>query len=195
MGFPELNLSPLFALMAEYYLIQYEGNYMILQHNPSHRTIYADFIKLNGPFAYFITLTFQRLQTIETCTQQINYLIYLLNNKICGRNNNAEFLQGFCFFEKHKTSANNPLHSHIIIKDDSKLDLESKASFADHFWTMINKVRAVKSNCVTDKKAFNPKCCDIRRAHDQDGLIKYVTKIFEKPIDYNYFRPIGKNGI
>lgn len=168
---------------------------MILQYNPSNRTVYADFINLNGPFAYFITLTFPRLQTIETSTQQINFLIHLLNNKICGRNNSHEYLQGFCFFEKHKGSANNPLHSHILIKDDIRLDIDSKTPFIDHFWNMINKICVVKSNNVTDRKAFNRKCCDIRQVYDQDNLVKYVTKPLEKAFDYNHFRPIGKHGI
>lgn len=168
---------------------------MILQYNPSNRTVYSDFINSNGPFAYFITLTFPRLQTIDTCSQQINYLLYLLNNKICGRNNDDEYLQGFCLFEKHKKSAMNPLHSHMLIKADSRLDVDEKIPFTDHFWNMLEKVRVKKYDAVTGKKAFNKKCCDIRRVFDQSNLVKYITKPFEKPFDINHFRPIGKYGI
>ncbi|ACM18961.1 hypothetical protein Geob_0595 [Geotalea daltonii FRC-32] len=169
---------------------------MISLNNHPEKRAYTEFIRRNGPFAYFITLTFPRWQTVDACTQQINYLMHFLNKKIYGRNSGSEYLEGFCFFEKHKTSANNPLHSHILIKHDSRLDTESKISFIDHFWNMINKVRVVKTNRVTDKEAFNKKCCDIQRIYDEDKLIDYVTKSFEsKYFDFNNFRPIGQHGI
>lgn len=168
---------------------------MILKENTLQRTALTDFIRRNGPFAYFITLTFPRLQTIDTCTEQINYLIFMLNKKLFGRYNDYEYLQGYCIFENHGMSASNPFHSHIIIKNDSRLDPVSKKPFIDHFWSLLTKVRVVKAKQVTETMAFNKNCCDIRPADDQDGLINYVTKSFEYRIDYNNFRPIDKNGI
>lgn len=168
---------------------------MISIENTLQRTALTDFIGRNGPFAYFITLTFPRLQTLETCTDQINFLIFMLNKKLFGQHNDHEYLQGFCIFENHSMSASNPFHSHIIIKDDSRLDPESKKPFIDHFWSLLAKVRVVKSNLRTEKIAFNKNCCDIQRVYDQENLIKYVTKTFENYFDYSNLRAIDKNGI
>lgn len=163
----------------------------------SIRARYIDFIKQHGPFAYFFTITFPKRQTDDACTQQINQLLYLLNNKIYGKRNTTEYLTGFCFYEKHGLSANNLVHCHGIIKHDPKLDPDCKQSFPDHFWMLINnkKIRIVRNHIVTDEPAFGPNCCDIQRIYNENTLIEYLTKTITERFDFNYFKPIGKHGI
>jgi hypothetical protein len=167
--------------------------------NTSDQTIrnrYIDFIRRHGPFAYFITLTFPKRQTDDACTQQINQLLYLLNKKIF-RNSTTDYLTGFCVYERHRDNVNNSIHCHAIIRDDPKLEPESKPSFLDHFSNLINnnKIRVVKNYRVTDQSAFRPGCCEIQRVYNEEKLAEYMTKTINEFFDFNYFRPITRLGI
>lgn len=168
---------------------------MKLLNNQPIKTVYADFIMHNGPYSHFITLTFPHLQTEHACTQQVSYLLHLLNRKIYGRNQTDKFLSGFCFIENHRSSANNPFHCHIIIKQDDCLNVKSKPTLTEHFWHLIPKVKIIRNYQVTGDAAFRPNCCDIKTVYDQTNLISYLTKSLEFKPNENFLRPIDKNGI
>jgi len=160
------------------------------------RNRYIDFIRQHGPFAYYFTLTFPKRQTDDTCTQQINHLLYLLNKKIF-RNSTTDYLTGFCVYERHGDFANNSIHCHALIRHDPRLDPESKPSFLDHFLNLINsnKIRIVRNYRVTDEPAFRLNCCNIQRIYNEEKLYEYMTKTIDRNFDFNYFKPITKNGI
>lgn len=159
------------------------------------RNQYTDFVKRHGPFKYFFTLTFPKRQSDDDCTKQINYLFFLLNKKIF-RNYPAKYLTGFCMYERHRDFWNNSIHCHGVICDDPNLEPESKPSFIDHFWHMINnkKVSITRNYEITTEPAFRPKCCDITVPYNDD-VAGYLTKTIRTTFNYEYFKPITSIGI
>jgi len=164
------------------------------------RKPYSNFIIDNGPYSYLITLTFRKRLSEDDCIRHINFLFFLLNRKIFRSKNGDDFLNGFCFFEKHGQYANNDLHCHIIIKHNELLDIESKKPFVEHFWSCLKKVKILtdkNSQLETDllPNAFDESCCKIDTIYEISNLIKYLTKRFEKESDASWIKPINGFGI
>jgi hypothetical protein len=154
------------------------------------RKAYMDFVLNNGPFEYFITLTFKHSQREEDCNQQINFLLSLMNRKLFGRKYSNQIMEGFAFAEPHRFFRNS-VHYHLVIKGDEVFHLEGKKTIQEHFRGCLSKVKCYRTGLA----AFDERGCDFKKVYDQGGLIKYLTKSFEVRDDATFIQPLSSSGI
>ena len=153
------------------------------------RNDYKQLVLDNGPYKYFLTITFKYNQSEYISNQQINFLLRLLNRKIFTRNNHTEYIDGFVFVENHKYFRDS-IHYHLMIKDNQNFDLPDKKHLVEHFYDCLKKV---KTN--SNHPAFDEHNCRVQNVYDETGLVDYLTKSFEKSGDPSFIQPLYSNGI
>lgn len=131
------------------------------------------FVKNNGPFAYFITLTYPRQMGIGEIIRYADNLVHRLNNKIFGRGyaQGSDWMEGIAIIEDHKLgNSRNDLHLHILVKHNKKFNNYSYYQILNMFYNVADKV-------VDDGKrqVFYEKCIDFQEYRD-DGAIEYCFK-------------------
>jgi hypothetical protein len=122
---------------------------------------WKEFIKNQGPYAYYLTITFPE-KTNETQRVKIfNQFIIRLSKKIYGTHafRKGKFLEGFTFLEKTKSGN---LHMHTIIKDTPQIFKSRKPTFGTHATEIHKKVFTYFKG---SDKAFN-----IQPIHPNDDI-------------------------
>ena len=153
------------------------------------RNNYKQFVLDNGPYKYFLTMTFKYNQSENISNQQINFLIRILNQKIFGRKNNQDHIDGFVFIETHKYFRDS-VHYHLMIKDNLNFDILGKKHFLEHLYDCTLKV---KTN--SNHHAFDERNCMIQNIYDEINLAQYLTKTFEKTGDPSFIQPLCSTGV
>jgi len=146
-----------------------EANIRFIQRYTYQYVIHLTFVMYNSKskkINYYIPEEVQR--------QSINFLLYLLNRKMFGRNykKNDAYLKGFIFREK-KELADNP-HYHILIEDDPVFTDTSKPSFETHLRNLLHIPRT-----PTNKKSFHPAGVSVEKIYAENGIIEYCNKRFQ----------------
>lgn len=149
---------------------------------------YKQLILDNGPYQYFLTMTFKYNQSEIVSHQQINFLIRILNRKIFGRNNPQDYLTGFVFSENHKYFRNS-IHYHLMLKNHPNFDILSKKHFLEHLYDCTIKVKTNRNY-----PAFDDRNCVIQNIYDEKHLVHYLTKTFGKEGDPSFIQPLDSNG-
>ncbi len=131
------------------------------------------FVKNNGPFAYFFTLTYPRQMGIGEILRYADNLVHRLNNKIFGRGyaRGSDWMEGVAILEDHKLgNSRNDLHLHILAKHNARYNKYSYNQILNMFYNTADKV-------VDDGKrqVFYEKCIDFQEYRD-DGAIEYCFK-------------------
>lgn len=150
---------------------------------------YQKLVLDNGPYQYFLTITFKYNQSENVSNQQINFLLRILNRKLFGRNNHTDYLDGFAFIENHRYFRDS-IHYHLMIKNHQNFDLPDKKNFVEHFYDCLKKV---KTN--SNHPAFDEHNCHIQNIHDEIKLVGYLTKTFEKSGDPSFIQPLYSSGV
>lgn len=123
-------------------------------------------IKSNGPYSHFFTVTFPSripdLGKYELC----NRLLRRMNKSIYGRywNKIGCYLQGFCFVEKQLNGA---IHFHLIIRHDEEFYVEGKRSLRGHFLDQAMALGAVPPRV---RKVGAPKGLDCQPIFSNDDI-------------------------
>ncbi|WP_157039996.1 hypothetical protein [Pelobacter propionicus] len=175
---------------------------------PLQQCIPADFFKYNrhniltnaykqlvldqGPYFYFITLTFARNVGFNSiCKFTGDYIHYhnkeIFNVKYRPQN---KYIQGFAFLEDHPNKDfGDRIHIHLLIKCHSKFN--EWDNFDSHTEIFHTAAKQVKDD--NGRPVFNPGCIDIQRYRDS-GAIAYCFKcIWDGNIDRVKF--ICKDGL
>lgn len=162
----------------------------------NYRLIWNDFMKAQGRYKYFITVTFKYDLPLQEQIDSLNFLLHTLNRSIfgCRYKNNNQQLAGFVFTEKQTSGR---LHFHIIILDNPLLDPPDKPSLAHHFYRNLPKIRKIdRVKCRSTYPIINPLGVDIRTA-DDDDVVSYLTKTMRGTNRHNsdFISPLGPGGM
>ena len=154
---------------------------------------YQDFIDNHGPYKYFISITPSRNYTEQQLYRKINFLLKVLSRNIFNSKKTDIFLKGFCIFESSSAGSRCTKHIHIIIKDDSRLDL--KKPFIDTFTESINRLKVMINDNYTSANDFSKECYDVKPIYDQKHLIGYLTDEFWKDRNGDFIKLIHNTGL
>lgn len=150
---------------------------------------YFNMVCKQGPYDFFVTLTFREGTGKFLMIKSTSYLLHLLNQKIYGRKYNKKkiAITGFATIEKHKSQMfDEREHIHLILKSNKKFPLKDHEEILSE---IIGKIVNSKGNEI-----FNLKSTDIRKYEDE-GAIAYIMKgIKDSNIDGN-FKIITTDGI
>ena len=165
---------------------------MNIYDNLKIRNDYDTFIHNLRPYQYFFTLTFRYSQTENICIEQVNHFLRLMNNKFFGRNRCIEYMEGFAFAEPHRYFSDR-IHYHFLVKPNKQYDISGKTNFSEYFFKCLQKV---KLNQHSQVPAFVKSGIDFQEnLYDEDQLIHYLTKSFERSADASFIQPLSSSGI
>ncbi len=134
---------------------------------------YRQFVLDNGPYHFFISLTFGRNMRIELLCRHVNTLLDRYNQILFSRKyiRRRKFVQGFAFVERHggmKAKCN--YHFHLLIKCPNQYEKFTIEQHEDIFRKAAGRVTDER-----DRRVFNDKHIDITSCRDS-GSGWYSTK-------------------
>lgn len=156
----------------------------------STTALYKAHIQKEGPYRFFITLTFGSKVSEFSRSKSTDYLVHIYNQLLFGGayRKNGNFIQGYAFFEDHRSPELHGLpHVHLLVKDNERFDVDDFDVQEGIFRTAVSRVR----HC--GRSPFNTKYVDIQKVRD-NNVIGYCTKqISDRTI--NRIKPFGKYGL
>lgn len=167
-------------------------NQMNIYDNLKIRNNYDTFVYNLKPYQYFFTLTFRYNQTENLCVEQVNHFLRLMNNKFFGRKRTTQYLEGFAFAEPHKFFSDR-IHYHFLVKPNDQYEIPGKTNFRDYFYRCLEKVKLNQHSTVP---AFVKRSIDFQEnLYEEENLIHYLTKSFERSADASFIQPLSSVGI
>lgn len=163
-----------------------------IKHNEIITAEYNQFIKDNGPFFFWATLTFGKHVSFYKRCRYTNELFHRINQRIFHRDykKHDDFVEGFAIVEDHFSPEfeEGKAHIHMLIKGHEKY---YKYDFTSYNGVFRNMARKIKSG--NGQSVFSDLCIDIKNYRDE-GAVSYGTKkIWSRNL--HRIKPIGKDGL
>ena len=162
---------------------------------------YREALDAAGPFAYFVTCTFQVKLSADDAAQALQTIQNRVNRKLFGsrwREKDGAFLQGYAILEhasilggcqkpsrKSKaatsTKANSACHYHMLIKPNERLStkygLDDCIALKRAYREAAEPLKLGRSGA---KLVNNESGIDVKMVHDQKRLVGYCLKDIAK---------------
>lgn len=148
-------------------------------------TGYIQWIKENGPFSHYFTVTFAPRVDENKRVKLYSELTRRLNRRFFGKRKAAKgvHMNGFCFIEKNKSG---DIHFHTVVQHNDNFYISGKPTFRTHLVNEMASLFEKQKNLLSSQKGLDCQPIhpedDINISHGlyeqrgRDRLIKYCVK-------------------
>lgn len=152
---------------------------------------YYQFICDNGPYDFFVTLTFGKKIGVPTLCQYVKIFLdrynQILFNKKYKKHN--KFVEGFAFLEKHQSEvARNEYHFHLLLTCKEKFEKHALHEHEDIFQKAAYRVKDEKG-----RRVFNSNCIKMVPVRDEGATGYCLKHIYDKTL--HRIKVIGMSGL